>query len=73
MKRLPRPRNSQPPQSPRPRKPLKEMTPDEIRAWIQQTRAALQRKMQRERAYLDCVRRAGPTPQQMKPTSKTSF
>lgn len=53
MKRLPRPRNSQPPQSPRPRKPLKEMTPDEIRAWIQQTRAALQRKMQRERAYLD--------------------
>jgi hypothetical protein len=35
------------------RKPIDTMTPDEIRAWIQHTRAALQRKMQRERAYLD--------------------
>jgi hypothetical protein len=29
------------------------MTPDEIRAWIQRTRSALQSKMRRERAYLD--------------------
>ncbi len=35
-----------------PRKPLSEMTPDEIHAWIRVTRTALQKKMQRERAYL---------------------
>ena len=35
------------------RKPIAEMSPDEIRAWIHHTREALQRKMQRERAYLD--------------------
>ena len=35
------------------RKPLGEMTPEEIRAWIRSTRTALQRKKQRERAYLD--------------------
>ena len=35
------------------RKPFAEMSPDEIRAWIQHTRGELQRKMQRERAYLD--------------------
>ena len=29
-----------------------EMTPEEIRHWIQTTRVALQRKMQREQAYL---------------------
>jgi len=39
------------------------MTPDEIRAWIRSTRAALRRKMQRERAYLDRrARRGRPTP-----------
>jgi hypothetical protein len=31
-----------------PRKPLNAMTPDEIRAWIIQTRGALRGKMQRE-------------------------
>ena len=36
-----------------PRKSLAEMSPDEIRAWIQHTREELQRKMQQERAYLD--------------------
>ena len=50
-------RNHPPHYSPRPqpapRRPLDQMTPTEIRAWIQQTRTALQRKMQRERAYLD--------------------
>jgi hypothetical protein len=30
-----------------------QMTPLEIHAWIQTRRAALQKKMQRERAYLD--------------------
>lgn len=35
------------------RKPLEHMTPDEIHAWINATRDALRRKMQRERAYLD--------------------
>jgi hypothetical protein len=29
------------------------MTPDELRAWIGSTRAALQKKRARERAYLD--------------------
>jgi hypothetical protein len=29
------------------------MTPDELRAWIGSTRAALQKKKARERAYLD--------------------
>jgi hypothetical protein len=29
------------------------MTPDELRAWIGSTRAALQKKIARERAYLD--------------------
>lgn len=51
MKRLPPP--SRPSQPGRKRKPLRDMTPVEIRAWLQQTRDALQRKMQRERAYLD--------------------
>jgi hypothetical protein len=40
-----------------PRKPLNQMTPDEIRTWIQATRRALEQKQARERAYLD--RRAG--------------
>ncbi len=53
MKRLPRPDHSQQGQSARSRKPLSQMTPEEIHAWIQQTRDALQRKMRRERAYLD--------------------
>ena len=35
------------------RKPFAEMSPDEIRAWIQHTREELQRKMQQERVYLD--------------------
>lgn len=34
------------------RTPLDEMSPDELRAWIRTTRATLQQKMQRERAYL---------------------
>lgn len=34
------------------RKPLNEMAPDEVRAWIRSTREQLQRKMQREQAYL---------------------
>lgn len=34
------------------RPPLSQMTPEEIRTWLFQTREALQRKMQRERAYL---------------------
>ncbi len=29
------------------------MSPEEIRAWLQNTREHLQRKMQREQAYLD--------------------
>jgi hypothetical protein len=32
---------------------LNAMTPDELRAWIGSTHTALQRKMARERAYLD--------------------
>jgi len=35
------------------------MSPEEIRAWLQQTRAALLRKMQRERAYLQRRARRG--------------
>jgi hypothetical protein len=35
------------------RPPLNEMTPDDLRAWIGRTRAALQKKQARERAYLD--------------------
>ena len=35
------------------RKPLDQMTHEEIRAWIAQTKEALTRKMRRERAYLD--------------------
>ena len=45
------------PRTPQPvaysRPPINEMTPDELRAWIGSTRAALQKKMARERAYLD--------------------
>ena len=36
-----------------PRPPINQMTPDERLIWIRQTRAALRRKQQRERAYLD--------------------
>lgn len=35
------------------RPPINAMTPDELCAWICSTRAALQKKMARERAYLD--------------------
>ena len=35
------------------RLPINTMTPDELRAWIGSTRAALQKKRTRERAYLD--------------------
>ena len=35
------------------RRPLDKMDPEEIRTWIGRTREALQRKMQRERNYLD--------------------
>ncbi len=35
------------------RPPLNAMTPDDLRAWIGTTRAALERKKARERAYLD--------------------
>ena len=35
------------------RPPLDEMTPGELRTWIVVTRSALQKKMARERAYLD--------------------
>ncbi len=35
------------------RPPLNTMTSDELRAWIGRTRAALERKKARERAYLD--------------------
>ena len=47
------------PRTPRPqpiaysRPPINEMTPDVLRAWISYTRAALQQKTARERAYLD--------------------
>ncbi len=34
-------------------KPLKDMTPDEVSVWVQGIRERLERKMQRERAYLD--------------------
>jgi hypothetical protein len=43
--------------------PLSCMSPEEIRSWIQKTRAALLRKMQRERAYLQRrARRGARTP-----------
>jgi len=35
------------------------MSPEEVRAWLQQTRAALLHKMQRERAYLERRARRG--------------
>ena len=35
------------------RPPLNAMTPNELRTWIGSTRAALERKMARERTYLD--------------------
>ena len=35
------------------------MSAEEVRAWVQQTRAALLRKMQRERAYLERRARRG--------------
>ena len=35
------------------RLPLAQMAPDEVRRWIHETRAALQQKMARERAYLE--------------------
>ncbi len=38
---------------------LSGMSPEEIRAWVQQTRAALLRKMQRERVYLQRRARRG--------------
>ena len=47
------------PRTPRPqpvahsRPPINEMTPDELRAWIGYTRTTLQKKMARERTYLD--------------------
>ncbi|HLI07057.1 MAG TPA: hypothetical protein VKV40_10870 [Ktedonobacteraceae bacterium] len=41
------------------RSPLKQMAPDEVRAWLEQTREALQRKMRRERDYLDRRARRG--------------
>ena len=47
------------PRTPRPqpvahsRPPINEMTPDVLRAWIGYTRTTLQKKMARERAYLD--------------------
>jgi len=34
------------------RLPLDQMSLDELQLWVRQTRAALQRKMQREQAYL---------------------
>ncbi len=36
-----------------PRKPFAEMSLNEARAWIQQTREHLQQKIQREQAYLE--------------------
>jgi hypothetical protein len=41
------------------RVPLSRMSLEEVRAWVQQTRAALLRKMQRERAYLQQRARRG--------------
>jgi hypothetical protein len=35
------------------RKPLAEMTPDELRAWLSSTKEKLVAKMARERAYLN--------------------
>lgn len=37
----------------KPRLPIEQMTPEEMRDWIQQTRDKLERKKKRERAYLD--------------------
>ena len=42
-----------------PRKPLNQMAPDEIRAWIRTTRYTLTQKKARERAYLDRRTRRG--------------
>lgn len=42
-----------------PRKPLNQMSPDEIRAWIRTMRHALAQKQARERAYLDRRARRG--------------
>lgn len=47
----PRRRPSSPP--PVTRKPLKDMTPDEVRTWLTATRAALQEQYQRTQGYLD--------------------
>jgi hypothetical protein len=41
------------------RLPFSQMTPEDIRQWIQATRLALQRKMQREQAYLTHRARRG--------------
>jgi acyl-CoA thioesterase len=41
------------------RVPLSCLAPEEVRAWVQHTRAALLRKMQRERAYLERRARRG--------------
>jgi hypothetical protein len=35
------------------RKPFNKMTSDEVHIWIRSTRAALQKKQQRERTYLN--------------------
>jgi len=50
---------SYPPQARAARPPLNEMTPDQLRTWIGSTRAALERKKARERAYLDYRARRG--------------
>ena len=34
------------------RKPFSDMTPDELRVWLQQTQHQLRQKMQREQSYL---------------------
>ena len=41
------------------RVPLSCLAPEEVRAWVQHTRAALLRKMQRERAYVERRARRG--------------
>lgn len=41
------------------RLPLLQMTPDELRKWLHDMRSALQRKMQREQAYLHRRARRG--------------
>jgi hypothetical protein len=47
-------RTAPPPQAHAPRRPpINAMTPHELRTWITATRTALERKMARERAYLD--------------------